>query len=267
MRIPTAKQLLLAWETGLPLSPTGRAIALLAAASPLASPGRLAALPVGLRDNRLLRLRRALFGETMAALAACPACGERLELRFGIGELCGHDAAAAADGDVLHDGVDDKGGTDADTRMAILTRQFSAGDYEIRYRLPTSADLLSVQETDCGAPSRSALLRRCVSAAWQNGAAIGVGDLPQAVTAALSEAMAAADPQAKIELALLCPACGHAWSGLLDIAGFLWREVDAWARRTLLDVHTLARAYGWSEAQILALTPRRRDLYLEMVRA
>ncbi len=45
----------------------------------------------------------------------------------------------------------------------------------------------------------------------------------------------------------------------------LWSEVESWAWRTLFDVHVLASAYGWSEAAVLALGPR-RDLYLELVK-
>ena len=45
---------------------------------------------------------------------------------------------------------------------------------------------------------------------------------------------------------------------------FLWTEIEAWAWRMLSDVHTLARAYGWGERDILALSPTRRQFYLEM---
>ena len=55
--------------------------------------------------------------------------------------------------------------------------------------------------------------------------------------------------------------------GPTDIAGFFWAELDAWARRLLREIHTLARFYGWSEAEILALSPLRRRCYLEMVQA
>ena len=67
-------------------------------------------------------------------------------------------------------------------------------------------------------------------------------------------------------LALACPACGHRWQSVFDIAAFLWREIDAWAQRTLRDVHALARGYGWHESDILALTATRRQIYLEMIR-
>ncbi len=81
--------------------------------------------------------------------------------------------------------------------------------------------------------------------------------------------MAQADPLAETRLALECPSCAHAWEESFDIAGFLWEEIEARARRIVFDVHALASAYGWTEAQILALSAvsRRRALYLEMARA
>ena len=42
---------------------------------------------------------------------------------------------------------------------------------------------------------------------------------------------------------------------------------DAWAQRALSDVHLLATRYGWSEREVLALTPARRARYLAMVSA
>ncbi|MDC8757016.1 hypothetical protein [Janthinobacterium fluminis] len=250
MQMPTAKDLLLAWEGGLEQSPTRRAVAMLAAAMPRAAAGHLAALPVGARDARLFRLRRALFGETMAALAQCPVCGERLDVTFSIDDVCGPAG--------MHDDDDDE-------RDATV-HQLHSGGYDIHFRVPNSADLLSLSFADDGAVPQLALLRRCVSAVLRGGAAVPLEALPAPALAAIAEAMAVADPQARIELALDCPACGHAWRNLLDIAEFLWRELDAWAQRMLHDVHTLARAYGWSEADILALPARRRDMYLDMVR-
>jgi hypothetical protein len=79
--------------------------------------------------------------------------------------------------------------------------------------------------------------------------------------------MAEADPQADVQLDLSCPACRHRWLAVFDIVSFLWSEIDASARRTLQDVHRLATAYGWREPDILALTPWRRQVYLEMAGA
>ncbi len=55
--------------------------------------------------------------------------------------------------------------------------------------------------------------------------------------------------------------------GVRDIASFLWKALHAWAKLMLGDVHELARAYGWTEADILALpSPTRRQIYLELAR-
>jgi len=88
--------------------------------------------------------------------------------------------------------------------------------------------------------------------------------LPADLQAEIGAAMAAADPQADLQLALACPQCAHRWQPVFDIARFLWQELHAWALRTLRDVDTLAHAYHWAEADILALSPRRRQAYLEL---
>ena len=77
--------------------------------------------------------------------------------------------------------------------------------------------------------------------------------------------MAQADPQADVQLALSCPVCGHKWQTAFDIVSFFWSEINAWAARILREVHILAWGYGWREADILALRPWRREVYLEMV--
>jgi hypothetical protein len=77
--------------------------------------------------------------------------------------------------------------------------------------------------------------------------------------------MQSSDPQADLRFTLHCQVCSHEWEAGFDIAQFLWTEVDAWASRTLFDVHCLARAYGWREADILSLSPWRRQCYLEML--
>jgi hypothetical protein len=40
--------------------------------------------------------------------------------------------------------------------------------------------------------------------------------------------------------------------------------LTTWVRRLLREVHTLALAYGWREADILNMSARRRRFYLEM---
>ncbi|SHG51499.1 hypothetical protein [Massilia sp. CF038] len=245
MHAPTADKLLQAWESGLEQGPARRAVALLACACE-AAPEQLLQLPVGRRDARLFRLRRLLFGERMAALAQCPVCAEQLDVACSVDDIC----------PVAHHDLDD-------ARPAEL--QVASGSCRMTCRLPNSADLIALTLPDA-APSPAALLRSCLLRAECDGRALTFEQLSPDALSAIGAAMAEADPLAQIELSLHCPACGHGWDDLLDIGAFLWKEVDAWARRTLHDVHTLARAYGWSEADVLSLSARRRSMYLDMVR-
>jgi hypothetical protein len=82
----------------------------------------------------------------------------------------------------------------------------------------------------------------------------------------IGERMASADPLAEIRLKFDCAECGHRWDESLDIVAFVWLEIEARAKRLLMEIHTLATAYGWSENEILSLSEPRRRLYLEMVR-
>jgi hypothetical protein len=81
------------------------------------------------------------------------------------------------------------------------------------------------------------------------------------------ERIAALDPQADTRIDLSCPDCHHGWSEVFDVVSFFWTEIDAWARRLLRDVNVLARAYGWREHDILAMSTMRRQLYLAMAQA
>ena len=77
--------------------------------------------------------------------------------------------------------------------------------------------------------------------------------------------MSALDPQAEVLIDLSCPACQAREQILFDIAAFFWSEIAARAKRLLHEIHLLARAYCWSEADILGMSPGRRDCYLTMV--
>ena len=73
------------------------------------------------------------------------------------------------------------------------------------------------------------------------------------------------DPLAEVRLELNCPQCQRHWPVTLDIASFFWNEIVSRAKRLLHDVHVLARAYAWREEDILKMSERRRQYYLNMV--
>ena len=227
-----AADLLTAWESGLAAGTLQRALVLhtLAAGRPEAE---LLAVPVGRRDADLLALRRALFGERLPARLTCTACDEELEVDVDVTSLIG---AGAATGEPV---------------------TVTSGAWRVRVRPPTPGDLLA-------AGGRAELLARCVLEASHDGEPAGPADLPGAVAAQVVAALAEADPCADLQLTVRCVRCGRTVSAGLDVVSYLWAELDSWARATLLDVHLLASAYGWSEPQCLAVSPTRRRYYLEL---
>jgi hypothetical protein len=230
-----------AWEAGRAQHPVDRALTLLLGAEPGASRAELAALPVAERDRRLLRLRVLLQGPVLEAFAACPACGERLEARMDAGEL-GLDAPPSAG-----------------------PWRGEVGATSLVFRLPDSRDLAAACAAGDVEAGRRALAAACVLEARRGEAPVDPRELSEKEVDGLAALLEAAAPDAEVVLAMSCPACGHGWSALLDPGAFLWTEVSARARRTLLEVDALARAYGWSEREILALSPERRRSYLEIV--
>jgi hypothetical protein len=131
--------------------------------------------------------------------------------------------------------------------------------------LPTSLDLW--ESGGAGTDARETLLLRCITAARHDGKAVDPRTVPQEVLTNVIDEMAQADPMADMQVELACAACGHSWSVALDIGGYLWSEVEDWAKRLLLEIHALASAYGWRESDILALSPNRRRSYLDMLGA
>jgi uncharacterized protein (UPF0212 family) len=243
MRALTAQELLDAWERGLSEPPVQRALALLAAACPEATSAELARESVGRRDGRLLTLREQTFGPRVVSLAACPACGERLETAFDVADI--------------------RVGETGNGQRPQEPLSLSVAGRELTFRLPNSLDLAALVVCEDLEEARRRLLGRCLLPGPGEEAA--VEQLPEEALQAVADRMAAADPQGDVELALTCPACGHAWPAAFDIASFFWTEVDAWARVLLHEIHVLASAYGWREADILALTPWRRRAYLELI--
>jgi hypothetical protein len=242
MRTLTPSELFQVWESGLDRKPVERGIAMLRAAPGDDNAGDPARLPIGSRDARLLTLREQSFGREIRGVVSCTNCGEAIELQFSIDSL-----RLSAQSVPAHLGLE-------------------TGEYSIEFRLPDSLDLLALGEDppDEGR-LRQSLLDRCLCRATRLGGPVAVGDLPEMVIEDIARAMAAADPQAEMELSLQCSACQRQWQEPFDIESFLWGEIQAWAARMLFEIHQLAAAYGWSEAEILTLSPVRRSAYLSFI--
>lgn len=232
LRAPAALDV---WEAGLAMTPAARALLLLGAAGHRDA-GDWA---VGERDRALIR-DCVPAGRSLDAVTECPDCGAQLDIEL--------DPAALATP------------TTGESQVSV-----EYDGYRIVARLPTGADLAQLPGSMSDDELRRALLDRCVLSADLAGVVMATATLPEAVVQAVESALEAADPGADIRLALSCAECGAEWSETLDPVRFAWTSAEVAARRLAVDVHVLAQAYGWSEAEILGLSPFRRRLYLSAV--
>ncbi len=239
--------LLAVWERSHHRHPIERALAVLDAAWPDVEAGDWARASIGQRDCGLLGVRESVFGTELVTTTPCPRCAERLESTFRTSDIRVRAPAAP---------------------VARPPRQLHVQDYVIEYRLPTSEDLLEIATGGLDTETATrALLRRCVVSVRHADRAADPITLPPPILAQLGDQMSVEDPEAEIRLRLTCPSCGHEWRISFDIVSYFWSELEEWAHRILVDIHTLAGAYGWTEHQILALSSVRRQLYVDMVRA
>jgi hypothetical protein len=243
MHTPSAAELLKVWERGLAQPLVERAIDLLAVAYAETDRESIAHWSIGRRDAGLLQLREMLMGPHLSALVACPHCAHQLELAFNVSEILAQPSEGAE------------------------SYALDFAGYIVRFRLPNSSDVAAIAtETDLQL-ARQQLFYQCVLQVSREGESTTADQLPEDVILAVGQRMALIDAQADVQLALTCPGCAHAWAAAFDIVSYLWSEINAWAVRMLREIHLLASAYGWREADILALSPLRRQLYLEMIGA
>jgi hypothetical protein len=217
------------------MHPLDQGLLVLGAALPDASYESLADWPFGRRNRALAQVELSCFGPNPGAWTRCTECGEKLEVELDFRNL-----ASGA----LEEGQFEP--------IVIKGR---------RFRLPTSRDLaLAAQEPD----TRSAavrLIETCATEA-QNVPVWSDEDLEE-----VGDRMALADPMAEVTFNFTCPECAHEGNATLDIAAFIWEEMEARAKRLIYEIHSLASAYGWTEKEVLALSEHRRARYLELVQA
>lgn len=250
MRRLSDAELLNVWERGLNQSPVQQTLLLLACALPERSWDAWASMSIGRRDAVLLRLRASLFGSHLISIANCPKCGEIAEIPLRVEQLV-LDSNQANNVDAAES---------VESSLSIIE-----DDVTVKFRLPNSLDLDAALSQTSVDDVRELLFQRCVLSVVRNGEDLPVHLWPAHVSDAVVSGMAEADPQADLQLVCTCPRCGKNWSVAFDIAAFLWTEITAWAKRTLGQVHILASAYGWREAEVLALSSARRQMYLEMI--
>jgi hypothetical protein len=243
MSVPSAAELLRVWESGLNQTLLERSLHLLRISHSDTEIETIADLSIGDRDVRLLQLREWLFGANLPNKASCPKCSEMVEW-----ESNANDLRLQA------------------PRPETLEYTLEKDSFTIVFRLPNSHDMYKVMNDIDYQNDHSKILADCIINIKKDEKEVPFETIPATIITALTKRMEEEDPQADIQMLLNCPACNNQWSVSFDIISYLWLEIDHWAKRILGEVVTLAKAFGWSESEILGLSPQRRQIYLDMVR-
>jgi hypothetical protein len=121
-------------------------------------------------------------------------------------------------------------------------------DFTLRF--PTSRDLYAAQQ-----------------GAFKPGDLIVDDDgTPELTEEAIEAALEAGDPGLDMVITHTCPACAAVWGQSFDVIRFVWQDCVQRAEKLLRDIDVIARAYTWSETEILTLSEDRRGRYVAMTR-
>lgn len=227
------------WERTARHHPVDQALTVLGLAFPGTSHDHLADLPLGTRDALILAVRRSVIGDRLEARLPCCSCGEQLGLDLSCDVLL--DAAVPP--------------PDAWT--------LDSEGYRIRLR-PLDSHAAAAAAV-AGAAAAEVLLEHALLSAQREGRAVPASELPPPVVDAVAASLAEHDPGAEFLFVLTCPRCTERTEDVLDVASFVCRELAAQGRRLLEQVDLLARAYGWSESEVMGLGEDRRRAYIDLV--
>lgn len=200
---------------------------------------------LGRCETKLASIYGALFGSVVEATVRCCACEETLEFETTIGALFG---ASDAIGDIA-------------SESGVM--RIAHEGYDVTCRPLQLRDLLAMPTAP--ARARTHLIGCAVVEARREGQVILTEVLPPSLCAAIGDAIRLRDPHGETTIAIVCAACGSPNDLPFDMSTFLWEALERHVSRIFADVHTLARAYAWSEDAILALPDARRRRYLTLL--
>lgn len=204
-------------------------------------PGCAQDLAVTDLDRIAVRLFRRYYGDRIETRLTCQQCGHECEASLALPGLA-LPTAVPAHVDVA--GPDSEG-------------TFTCSQSGRSFRLPTLRDQLATQMLD-PLTARRVMVERCT----------GSQDLSEPDVAALEDAMESVGPLVSGRITAACPHCRFEMNEIPFAMQQTFVDALAAERRFLLhEVHTVARAYGWSRAEILGLARDDRARHVRMVLA
>ncbi len=192
-----------------------------------------AALTVGDRQYLMVAIARTLGHRLFWLTGTCPACDKPFDAPLDLDAFPVKPAGAGYP-------------------YAELTLPGGA----LRIRAPTGADQAAIAGIADPRAAVEALARRLIDPQ-----PAAEPPLDEDALEAIDAAAQAVSPEAPQALATACPDCGTETALPFDIAALLLSKLDD----PLDDVHEIASAYHWAEADILALPRSRRAAYLDRI--
>jgi hypothetical protein len=182
------------------------------------------------RDFLLSRIYKSTYGPKIESTMNCNACSSKFDLSFFLDDLMSHESLAAFP-------------TDQDSEGYYLLNE------KLKFRLPNGEDEIAV----CGLPIKEAeasIIRRCIPEQISNEERNEIQEL-----------MEQAAPFLFMDLAAICPECGHQQSMLFDMQSFLLAKIRQEKKRLAFEVHCIASTYHWSQQEILNIPRTLRKTY------
>ena len=188
------------------------------------------------RDQLLAAIYGYTYGQRILGTIACKACRQPYDLEFQLLDLMNN----------LQADVDE-----------TLVQPKGNGTYRLadgrHFRLPTAEDELAVWHLP-EAEAERALLQRCVLE----------GD-PEADPALIQSAMQTVGPVLDLDLNATCPECGEQQAFHFDIQSYLLSALQSEQAKLTQEIHRIATVYDWSLHEILGLTRRQRQAYVDLI--
>jgi hypothetical protein len=238
VREPTGEDEVYLVETLLPPLPAVLWLAGRVARTVTGDPLDWPSLPAADINAAALEIRRSWIGDMIRTDTRCPGpgCRERIDVSFSIGDYMRHHRPRRSRGLTETPGEG----------------WFTLSGAQVRFRLPTVADLLAVAYQDRPAEMLS---YRCIDAA----------EISRALARRLDRALCALAPTLDDSLGGICPACGHEVTMRFDPLTYTLAELRNAFSGIHVETHALASAYGWPEDAILALPRTRRRRYVSLI--
>jgi hypothetical protein len=208
---------------------------------------RIRELTAGDRERLVLALCARLLGPEVDLIATCQSCGAVAEMPVRFADVAG---------------ASTQPGVTAESRVEL-----AAGDarWVARLRPPVGTDLERAARD--GLRAARDLIVSCIEELTDpSGHRVAQSELPTACESVVADALFALDPAAESLIEVDCPSCAKPIDALLDGYAILQCGLGG-ANRIYDDVFRIARAFHWSEHEILSLPLRRRRHYVAIAEA